>query len=550
MAIFKRKYTDPATGEKRTTGKYYVKFADHHGTARQMAAFESKRASQALYSRISELVSYAAAGQTPEADLQRWIDTLPRAITSKLATWGIISGGRQSAGVLVAQHIAAFKQYLLDKGCTAQHINTVVPRVEKTLKACRAINLTDISPDKIQRSIGDLQISEQTRKHYIRALKQFSKWLHHGGRTSADMLSRLDMSAVNETVRDRRALTTQEAARLLQAAKGSDIEYQGISGYERYLIYSLALSTGLRANEIRTLTVSDFNFIGHTVTIKPRNEKNRKGTTLPIQAELSEEIRLFTANKLPAAKALNVPARTADMLKPDLKDAGIEYQTDAGFADFHSLRHTFGTALAQAGVTPQVSQRLMRHSDPRLTQNLYTHLLVSDLRSGADKLPDYSKFQQRQAATGTADMSVKKIDTSVDTKSSAEGGFSRTSTDLKASTVEALQETGKPACSAEKGIFDTINGGNKEIRLKGFEPQTFGSVDRCTKNTSPDNVNTYKQGEKHLTPQLTPKRAPKAQNQAFQTDNLDPDLERIISAWDRLPEHIRQAIKSLADIPE
>ncbi len=108
-------------------------------------------------------------------------------------------------------------------------------------------------------------------------MKQFSKWLYDTGRVSTDLLTRLDMPQVNETVRNRRALTIDEAGRLLQSAKNNRIFYQGISGYERYLIYSLALTTGLRANEIRTLTVNDFDFASHTVTVKPRNEKNRKG---------------------------------------------------------------------------------------------------------------------------------------------------------------------------------------------------------------------------------------------------------------------------------
>jgi integrase len=156
--------------------------------------------------------------------------------------------------------------------------------------------------------------------------------------------------------------------------------------YERYLIYSLALSTSLRANEIRTLTVSDFDFAHHTVTVRPKNEKARRGATLPLQKELSTKIKEFTKYKTPAARALNVPSKTSEMLQVDLAEAKIEYKTDRGYADFHSLRHTFGTILAKSGAAPQIAQKLMRHSDPRLTQNYYTHLLVEDLRSATDKI--------------------------------------------------------------------------------------------------------------------------------------------------------------------
>ena len=46
--------------------------------------------------------------------------------------------------------------------------------------------------------------------------------------------------------------------------------------------------------------------------------------------------------------------------------------------DVHSFRHTFATLLARKGVLPAVAQKLMRHSDIRLTMNVYTHLDVAD----------------------------------------------------------------------------------------------------------------------------------------------------------------------------
>ena len=55
------------------------------------------------------------------------------------------------------------------------------------------------------------------------------------------------------------------------------------------------------------------------------------------------------------------PEKASVMLKRNLEAAGIPYQDKAGrFLDFHSLRHTFGTNLARAGVAPKVAQELMR----------------------------------------------------------------------------------------------------------------------------------------------------------------------------------------------
>jgi len=43
-------------------------------------------------------------------------------------------------------------------------------------------------------------------------------------------------------------------------------------------------------------------------------------------------------------------------------------------ADFHALRHTFITSLAKADVSPKTAQMLARHSDIRLTMDIYTHV--------------------------------------------------------------------------------------------------------------------------------------------------------------------------------
>jgi hypothetical protein len=66
----------------------------------------------------------------------------------------------------------------------------------------------------------------------------------------------------------------------------------------------------------------------------------------------------------------------------DLESAGIPYIDAKGeYADFHSLRKTFGTMLTLAGVGQRTVMELMRHSDMRLTAKTYTDanmLPVSD----------------------------------------------------------------------------------------------------------------------------------------------------------------------------
>jgi integrase len=41
---------------------------------------------------------------------------------------------------------------------------------------------------------------------------------------------------------------------------------------------------------------------------------------------------------------------------------------------FHDLRKTFASLLAQRGVSTAVTQRLLEHSSPRLTNDVYTNV--------------------------------------------------------------------------------------------------------------------------------------------------------------------------------
>src|SRR5262249_28284764 len=83
--------------------------------------------------------------------------------------------------------------------------------------------------------------------------------------------------------------------------------------------------------------------------------------------------------------------------------AGIAYRDDAGLvADFHALRHTFITNLANGGAHPKTAQALARHSTITLTMDRYSHTLVEEQSAALAALPDLSRPARQEArATGT-----------------------------------------------------------------------------------------------------------------------------------------------------
>ena len=98
------------------------------------------------------------------------------------------------------------------------------------------------------------------------------------------------------------------------------------------------------------------------------------------------------------------PAKAAKMLRADLDATEITFATDAGIADFHSLRHTFICNFAACSVHPKLAQQLARHSTITLTMDRYSHVGLLDMNTAFESLPNITApDSQTMRATGTDD---------------------------------------------------------------------------------------------------------------------------------------------------
>jgi site-specific recombinase XerD len=59
----------------------------------------------------------------------------------------------------------------------------------------------------------------------------------------------------------------------------------------------------------------------------------------------------------------------------------------ANYRYSYGLRHTFVTNLCREGVSPQTAQSLARHSDIKLTMNIYTHVAPVEQAAAIMSLP-------------------------------------------------------------------------------------------------------------------------------------------------------------------
>ncbi len=458
MRVFQSSYKD-RHGQTRKTARFYVEFSDHRAVRRRVPGLTDRRATEALGRNIEALVRFKASGEALPVTLTKWIESLPAKQREPLARCGLLDAGKVAALRPLADHLdgpadaPGWRQHLAAKGNTPGHVDLSVARVRSIIDGCRFAYWSDIAASRVlaflnerrqDRAKLDAQgkpvldadgkpavepgLSAASFNYYLAAFKGFCRWMVKDGRASESPVAHLDgLNVRTDRRHDRRALTVDELRWLLDVTAAGPVRV-GMAGEARSMLYRLAVETGLRAGELRSLTRASFDVAGEraTVTVAAGYSKRRRTDVLPLRAETAAKLADYLSAKLPDAPAFTMPSagHVARMLRADLAAARSAWLADAptpqnrgerevsGFltyrdaagrvADFHALRHTAGSLLAAAGVHPKVAQSIMRHSTIDLTMSRYTHVFAGQEAGAVADLPDLSApTRQAAQATGT-----------------------------------------------------------------------------------------------------------------------------------------------------
>jgi integrase len=418
VRVFKSSYTD-RKGKQTKTSKWYVEFNDHKGDVRRVPAFSSKGASEELGRNIDRLVAYTrATGGQIDPTLQNWVEELPRALLRKFLAIGLVKSERVSVSKTLTDHLDDYAAALAAKGNTSKHVKLSKKRIQRIFDGCGFRYWGDLSASKVQSFLSELReadeadgedsvgISAATFNYYLGSIKAFSRWMVKDRRATSSPLSHLDILNVRMDRRhDRRALTEEELRRLIKATMdGRELSGWNIkrvvtwrlSGFDRSMLYRLAVETGLRVGEIRSLTPASFDFTSAVAIVKvsAAYSKHRRDDALPLLATTAAMLRDYVSKRPVNMPLFTLPKREAiaGVLRVDLEAAGIPYR-DANnrVVDFHALRHTFITNLAQGGVHPKTAQTLARHSTITLTMDRYSHTGRDDEFRALSALPNLSQ---------------------------------------------------------------------------------------------------------------------------------------------------------------
>ena len=401
---------NPKTGEKVKTKskKWWGRYTDSLDCEKRVPLATDKTVSQSMLKDLVQKVERQKAGlEDPvEEEMRKPIDV----------------------------HLADFEKSQKSKNNSPSYVREIMGKIRRFIKACHWKRTGQIKATDVQGFLADLRedgLSIQTSNHYLRAIKSFSRWLVVNKRLKSNPLDSLSMLNVRVDRRhDRRPLSQDEFTRLVKVAEsGPPIE--SICGRDRAMLYILAAWTGLRRGELGSLTRKSFKLDGNppTVSVEAGYSKHRRKDTQVLHPEVVSQFREWLKHRRPAPGEILFPItkrpsgvsrRTAKMMRDDLTAARrawiaevhdaqeqdrrqnsdfLRYQDSSGrFADFHANRHTFITNLCKAEISPKTVQTLARHSDIRLTMNLYSHVDLEDQSAAIAKLPGISGEEDGRAA--------------------------------------------------------------------------------------------------------------------------------------------------------
>jgi integrase len=454
----------------------------------------------------------------------------------------------------IAEHVAAYLADLARKRgkgskptVAKRHVQNLKANLAGIIADCGFVDLRSINRRSVeawgQQQVEIGRIANRTINGYVKALSAMCNWCVSRGRLVASPLNRPPLLDERATARrKRRAFVDEELQRLFWAArwrplaergrltiqrsesegsgKRSNWTYELLTnstlaaaidrarerladqpnevaaleqrGRRRALIYKALAFTGLRMNELASLTIGDLNSQERPewVTLGATADKSGRGADVPLPDGLAFDIVQMLAERheamrrevwaaggpMPArlpnhASLFNVPTGLGRILNKDLAAAGIPKRDDRGHTvDVHALRHTFGTRLSVHEVSPRIAQAAMRHSTIDMTMNTYTDLRLLDVAGAVNRVPDIPLDSppnaDRQTATGTDDASGLCAALALNLDQTRQSGATSGNTAVR----DILATLG--VTSDGDGLHSAPSDQSGK-RVKGIEPSTF-----------------------------------------------------------------------------
>jgi integrase len=253
--------------------------------------------------------------------------------------------------------------------------------------------LGEISPMDIRSWRDALKrkgLSAPTVNGAIKKLRMPFKAAHDNGYIDINPCSQVRLLKDKARNVSKDVFTPEQIAALIEAAPSEDWKGAILCAY----------FTGLRLRDVADLQWSNLDLSDQTLTVTTR--KTRKDVTVPIHPQFASWLTKQTRGigKAPVFPTLFGKAGSGKsglsmqfkriMERAKIKSRLLRDATGAGRSQtslsFHSLRHSFNAALANAGVGVEMRQELIGHSSLEMNR-LYTHPDIEVKRQAVALLP-------------------------------------------------------------------------------------------------------------------------------------------------------------------
>ncbi|MHA2230946.1 MAG: tyrosine-type recombinase/integrase [Candidatus Hodarchaeales archaeon] len=254
------------------------------------------------------------------------------------------------------QIVNEYKRYKRVEGLEESSIYEVVLTLRHYERLVGPNSSKDISQQNLNTFIlkRSGEVKKNTLNKDIKNMHAFLKWAAKNHFVDAD----LQVKKVKVAPKPVTSLSPQQVKKLITIAS----KYPTLR-----LRILMAVTTGLRRGDIEAIHIGDIQFDRNIIATRNRKAKKvmpERPIPEPVMTELSNYVgtlpegqeRLFS-DKFSPKKWEKV--RSA-MRLPKLQ--------------FQDLRKTFASLLAQRGVSTAVTQRLLEHSSPQLTNDVYTNV--------------------------------------------------------------------------------------------------------------------------------------------------------------------------------
>jgi integrase/recombinase XerD len=236
---------------------------------------------------------------------------------------------------------------------------------ERLIGKCTSKQIVQNSIDKfiLQRSN---EVKRTTLNKDIRNLRTFVNWC----RGKRYLNGTIKIRELKEEERPVKSLNDAEVKKLMSVAE----PYPTMK-----IRILLALGTGLRLSDVESLRISDIDFENNSITTSSKKTRKSMGSR-PVSTTVMAELSRYVCELGPGQEKLFNDNFGYRRWRKICRGAGL-----AGLK-FHDLRKTFGSMLAQNGISTAVTQKLLEHSSPHLTNKVYTNV-DPVLRHAVEQLP-------------------------------------------------------------------------------------------------------------------------------------------------------------------